>query len=82
MNLHECRHTKQTATPLPAPLSGEPSKAASDSRDQESGQAPSDLQVPEPDAGAAVDAPAQVSKEDRIAAAREKYLARKRQKIG
>ncbi|KAL3151150.1 hypothetical protein ABBQ38_013013 [Trebouxia sp. C0009 RCD-2024] len=81
------RHTKQTATPLPAPQSGEPSKAASDSRDQESGQAPSaaaaaNLQVPEPDAEAAVEAPAQVSKEHRIAAAREKYLARKRQKTG
>ncbi|KAL3160355.1 hypothetical protein ABBQ32_010689 [Trebouxia sp. C0010 RCD-2024] len=79
------RHTQQTGTPLAAPQSGEPSKAASDSQDQASGQAPSaaapaSLQVSKPEVEAVVEAPAQVSKEDRIAAAREKYLARKRQK--
>lgn len=84
-SLCACRHTQQTGTPLAAPQSGEPSKAASDSQDQASGQAPSaaapaSLQVSKPEVEAVVEAPAQVSKEDRIAAAREKYLARKRQK--
>ena len=37
---------------------------------------------PQPSVAAAVEAPAQICKEDRIAAAREKYLARKRQKAG
>ena len=86
-NLYACRHTKQTDVPSAAPQNGDPSTAASDSRDQESGQAPSaaapaNLQVSKTEAQAAVEAPAQVSKEDRIAAAREKYLARKRQKTG
>lgn len=64
---------------------GHPSKAASDSRDQDSDQAasatvPANPHVAETPSEALVEAPAQISKEDRIAAAREKYLARKRQK--
>ena len=87
--LHECRHTKQASTSLPAaaPDEGQPSKATSDCRDQDCSQAPSptvpaNLQASGTPTEAVVEAPAQISKEDRIAAAREKYLTRKRQKTG
>ena len=39
-------------------------------------------QPPGTSAAATAEPPAQISKEDRIAAAREKYLARKRQRTG
>ena len=87
--LHDCRHTKQTSTSSAAasPDRGQPRKSASDYRDQDTGQAPSaiapaSLPVSETLTEAIVEAPVQISKEDRIAAAREKYLARKRQKTG
>lgn len=85
-NLHKCRHTKQANTAA-ALDRVQPSKAASDCRDQDASQAPSpivptDLPASETPTEAMVEAPVQISKEDRIAAAREKYLARKRQKMG
>ena len=88
--LHECRHIKQVSTSAAAaaaPDKGQPSKATSDYRDQDSSQAlsptvPANLQASETPPEAMIEVPAQISKENRIAAAREKYLARKRQKTG
>lgn len=88
-SFHKCRHIKDASTSAAtaAPDRGEHSKAASDHCDKDPGQAssptvPANLQVSEAPAEATTQAPAQISKEDRIAAAREKYLARKRQKTG
>lgn len=86
-----CRHSKAAVTPAAAPEASaaapEASAAATtEGRDPSQTAAAAAAQTPDAEAeakaAAAADAVAQVSKQDRIAAAREKFLARKRQKTG
>lgn len=86
-----CRHSKAAVTPAAAPEASAAAPeasaaAATEGRDPSQTAAAAAAQTPDAEAeakaAAAADAVAQVSKQDRIAAAREKFLARKRQKTG
>ncbi len=86
-----CRHAKPAVTPAAAPEASAAAPeasaaAATEGRDPSQTAAEGAAKMPDAEAeakaAAAAEAVAQASKEDRIAAAREKFLARKRQKTG
>lgn len=71
---HVCRHATQADQAKATPAASEAAAAAHAEPAIEAAAAEVTSE--------AAEAPPQISKEDRIAAAREKYLARKRQKTG
>jgi len=73
-----CRHAKPAAAPEASTTAAIEGKDPS----QTAAEAAAKISDAEAEAAAAAETVAQASKEDRIAAAREKFLARKRQKTG